>query len=318
MIHTLTLNPSVDYIVGLENVEIGALNRTAYEAKFPGGKGINVSRVLKRIGVNSHAIAFIGGFTGNYIEEYLQKEGIKTNFIKVEEDTRINIKIKTDKETEINGNGPTITDDNWLALQKKISELSRGDLLVLAGSIPSTMPDTTYEKLVKICSDNGASFVVDAEGDLLKKVLPYKPFLIKPNHHELGELFNTSFSDVEEVVPYGQRLISMGAENVIVSLAGKGAVLITKDEAYVASVPTGEVKSSVGAGDSLVAGFLAAFEKEKDIVKAFRYSVASGSATAFSIGLCSKEKVEELLPYVSIRLLKKGENKIESNGIVNK
>lgn len=308
MIHTLTLNPSVDYIVGLEKVVLGELNRTAYEAKFPGGKGINVSRVLKRIGVNSKAVAFIGGFTGHYIEQYLQNEGIHTDFIYVKDDTRINIKIKTDSETEINGMGPNITDDDWQTLQNKISKLTSGDLLVLAGSIPSTMPDTTYEKLVKILSENGASFVVDAEGDLLKKVLPYKPFLIKPNHHELGELFNTSFTNAEEVIPYGQKLISMGAEHVIVSLGGKGAVLITKEEAYIASVPKGEVKSSVGAGDSLVAGFLAAYEKEKDIVKAFRYSVASGSATAFSIGLCSKEKVEELHGHVSIRLLK-GENK---------
>ncbi|MBU8877989.1 1-phosphofructokinase [Bacillus sp. FJAT-29790] len=300
MIYTLTLNPSVDYIIGLRKVELGELNRTEREAKFPGGKGINVSRVLKRMGVPSKAIGFTGGFTGKYIEEYLQNESVETDFVHVDEDTRINIKMKTDNETEINGKGPTITDEAFWALKDKISRLSNGDLLVLAGSIPSTMPNTTYEELVQICAENGASFVVDAEGDLLKKVLPYKPFLIKPNHHELGELFDTTISSVDEVIPYGEKLIEMGAQNVIVSLAGKGAVLITKEAAYIASVPKGEVKSSVGAGDSMVAGFLAIYEKEKDIEKAFRSSVAFGSATAFSIGLCTKEKVEELLPQVSI------------------
>ncbi|MFE8697443.1 1-phosphofructokinase [Cytobacillus sp. FJAT-53684] len=307
MIYTLTLNPSVDYIIGLGQVRLGELNRTEQEAKFPGGKGINVSRVLKKMGVNSQAIGFLGGFTGDYIEEYLQNESIETDFIHVQEDTRINIKIKANSETEINGMGPAISNDDLLKLKQKINMLSLEDLLVLAGSIPSTLPNTMYEEIVKICSEKGVSFVVDAEGDLLKKVLPLGPFLIKPNHHELGELFETTFSTVEEVIPFGEKLLKMGAKNVIVSFAGEGAALITANGAYLAAVPKGEVKSSVGAGDSMVAGFLAAYEKEKDIEKAFRYSVASGSATAFSLGLCTSEKVEELLPQVSIHRYKRGE-----------
>lgn len=301
MIYTLTLNPSVDYIVGLQQVQLGELNRTENEAKFPGGKGINVSRVLKRMGISSRVFGFIGGFTGNYIEKYLRNENIETDFVQVDEDTRINIKIKSSNETEINGMGPAISNKALLQLKQKISELSSEDLLVLAGSIPSALPSTTYEELVGICSENGTSVVVDAEGELLKKVLPYRPFLIKPNHHELGELFETSFSKVEEVIPYGKKLLEMGAKNVIVSFADKGAVLITENGAYLATVPKGEVKSSVGAGDSMVAGFLAAYEKDKDKEKAFRYSVASGSATAFSLGLCTSEKADDLLPQISIR-----------------
>ena len=301
MIYTLTLNPSVDYIVELDYIQIGELNRTINETKFPGGKGINVSRVLKNLGVTSKAFGFNGGFTGDYIEQYLHNEKIQTDFVKVNEDTRINIKLKTGQETEINAKGPSISEPDFHALIEKIGQLTSEDLLVLAGSIPSTLPKTTYEELVKLCKVNGTEFVVDAEGELLKKVLPYHPFLIKPNHHELGELFDTTLSSVDEVIPFGKKLIEMGAKNVIVSLADKGAVLITGGMSLIADVPKGEVKNSVGAGDSMVAGFLAAYEKTADLKEAFRYSVAAGSATAFSLGLCSQEKIEELLVQVHIR-----------------
>jgi 1-phosphofructokinase len=301
MIYTLTLNPSIDYIVKLESFQQGGLNRTINEAKFPGGKGINVSMVLNQFGTKSTALGFIGGFTGAYIEKFLHNENIDTDFVRVDEDTRINVKIKTSQESEINAKGPSITEQNFILLKQKIQHLGAEDLLVLAGSIPSSLPKTTYEELVKICRESGAQFVVDAEGDLLKKVLPYHPFLIKPNHHELGELFETTISSVEEVIPYGKRLIEMGAKNVIVSLAGKGAVLINEKTTLRAEVPKGDVKNSVGAGDSMVAGFLAAYEKTANIEEAFRYSVASGSATAFSLGLCTKGKVEELLPQVHIK-----------------
>jgi len=301
MIYTLTLNPSVDYIVKLESFQIGELNRTVDEAKFPGGKGINVSRVLNQFDTRSKALGFVGGFTGTYIEHYLQKEMIDTDFVHVDEDTRINVKLKTGQESEINAKGPKITEQNFGLLQQKIMQLGPDDLLVLAGSIPSSLPKTTYEELVKICSDSRAQFVVDAEGELLKKVLPYQPLLIKPNHHELGELFETTITTAEEVIPFGKKLVEMGAKNVIVSLAGAGAVLINSQTTLLAEVPKGEVKNSVGAGDSMVAGFLAAFVETSNIEEAFRYSVASGSATAFSLGLCTKEKVEELLPHVHIK-----------------
>ncbi|EKN65834.1 1-phosphofructokinase [Neobacillus bataviensis LMG 21833] len=303
MIYTLTLNPSVDYIVQLESFQLGELNRTINETKFPGGKGINVSRVLNQFAAKSKALGFAGGFTGTYVEQFLQKEQIDTDFVRVEEDTRINIKLKTGQESEINASGPQISEHHFTKLKEKIQQLGSEDLLVIAGSIPATLPETTYEDLVKVCRKNGAKFVVDAEGELLKKVLPYGPFLIKPNHHELGELFETSISSVEEAIPFGKKLIAMGAQNVIVSLADKGAVLINKNTSFMAEVPKGKVKNSVGAGDSMVAGFLAVYEKTKNIEEAFRYSVASGSATAFSLGLCTKEKVEELLPQVHIKEL---------------
>jgi 1-phosphofructokinase len=300
MIYTVTLNPSLDYIVEVEDVTLGELNRTKNESKFPGGKGINVSRLLKRMGVTSSALGFVGGFTGLYIKDYLQMEEIETRFVEVHEDTRINVKLKSNSETEINAKGPTITETDFNELQEQISTLTSDDTLVLAGSIPSSMEDNTYEKLVSICQNNNTKFVVDAEGDLLKKVLPFKPFLIKPNHHELGELFNTSFSNANEVIPYARQLVEMGAENVIVSLAGEGAVLVNREVAYLSNVPKGEVRSSVGAGDSMVAGFLAKYTETKNVEEAFRYSVASGSATAFSIGLATKEKIESLLTQVNL------------------
>lgn len=301
MIYTLTLNPSVDYIVQLESFQLGQLNRTSNDTKFPGGKGINVSRVLKHLGVSSKALGFIGGYTGTYIEQYLQSEYIDTDFVKVKEDTRINVKLKTGLETEINAKGPAISKKDFQLLKEKIARLTSDDLLVLAGSIPSTLPKTTYEELVKICRESGAEFVVDAEGELLKKVLSFQPFLIKPNHHELGELFETTISTIEEVIPFGKKLVDMGAKNVIVSLAAKGAVFINNQMVLIAEVPRGEVKNSVGAGDSMVAGFLAEFAKTANLRDAFRYSVAAGSATAFSLGLCTKEKIDELLVQVHIK-----------------
>lgn len=303
MIYTLTLNPSVDYIVELPIVHIGELNRTTSETKFPGGKGINVSRVLQRNDVKSKALGFTGGFTGRYIEEYLQKEEIQTEFIQVDGDTRINIKLKTEKETEINANGPKISESNINELIGKIEALQPQDTLVLAGSIPSTMPSDIYERIVSICHQKKIEFIVDAEEKLLKTVLPYKPFLIKPNHHELGEFFETEISDINDAAFYGSKLLDLGAKNVIISLAEKGAIFINNEIALVASVPKGEVKSSVGAGDSMVAGFLAAYQKSNDPVEAFRYSVASGSATAFSIGLCSIEKIEQMVDQIQMHTL---------------
>jgi len=301
MIYTLTLNPSVDYIVEADEIVLGELNRSKNEAKFPGGKGINVSRVLRSMEMESKAIGFLGGFTGKYVEEFLNREGIYTGFIKVDGDTRINIKLKADTETEINARGPEISSLSLSLLKEQIKQIGNGDFLVLAGSIPSSMPGTIYEEIVQICKDTGAEVIVDAEGDLLKTVLEYQPFLIKPNHHELGQFFNTEVSSTEEAIFYGKKLIEAGAKNVIVSLAEKGAVYINESTAYTASVPKGEVKSSVGAGDSMVAGFLSCYLKTKDRKEAFRYSVASGSATAFSIGLCRDEKVEKLLPEVNIQ-----------------
>ena len=301
MIYTLTLNPSLDYILELDQITLGDLNRTKNDSKFPGGKGINVSQVLKKLEINSKALGFIGGFTGDYIEEFLRTLKIDTEFVRVKEDTRINVKLKSITETEINAKGPNITRQNYETLKEKIRGLTSEDILVLAGSIPSSMPANTYEELVEVCKENRTKFVVDAEGDLLMNVLPFQPYLIKPNHHELGELFNTVVTTAEEVIPYGRELIKKGARNVIVSLAENGAVLINQEYALVATAPKGEVKSSVGAGDSMVAGFIAMFEKAKSVEEAFRFSIAAGSATAFSFGLCTREQVENLLPEINIQ-----------------
>ncbi|MCM3573836.1 MULTISPECIES: 1-phosphofructokinase [Mesobacillus] len=300
MIYTLTLNPSVDYIVEADEIHLGSLNRSSNETKLPGGKGINVSRVLRSLGVDSKATGFIGGFTGRYVEEFLNSEDVQTSFVNVEGDTRINIKLKAGSETEINARGPEISGKAISSLKEQIKQLGKGDYLVLAGSIPSSMPDSIYEEIVQICKDTGAEVIVDAEGDLLKNILVHGPFLIKPNHHELGQFFNKEITEADEAIFYGKKLVEAGAKNVIVSLAEKGAVYINENKAYKADVPQGEVKSSVGAGDSMVAGFLAQYLKTGDRKEAFRYSVASGSATAFSIGLCTPEKVERLLHEVKI------------------
>lgn len=301
MIYTLTLNPSVDYIVEADEIQLGSLNRSSHETKLPGGKGINVSRVLRSLGVENKATGFLGGFTGKYVEEFLNMEGVQTRFVKVDGDTRINIKLKAGTETEINARGPEISTEAIVSLKEQIRELGNGDYLILAGSIPSSMPESIYQEIIQICKDTGAEVIVDAEGDLLKNILEYKPFLIKPNHHELGQFFNREITDADEAIFYGKKLVEAGAKNVIVSLAEKGAVYINENnDAYKSSVPQGEVKSSVGAGDSMVAGFVAQYLKTGDRKEAFRYSVASGSATAFSIGLCTPEKVEKLLHEVKI------------------
>ncbi|RUL52240.1 MULTISPECIES: 1-phosphofructokinase [Lysinibacillus] len=298
MIYTLTLNPSIDYVMELDELTIGGLNRTNKVEVLPGGKGINVTQVLNRLGVPSTALGFIGGFTGAYIKSYLKQQNIPTDFVEINENTRINVKIKSTTETEINANGPSILPEHYEDLKNQIHHLTANDTLVLSGSIPSSLPHSTYKELVEICSHNSIRFVVDAEGDYLKNILSFKPFLIKPNHHELGQLFHTKITTIEEVMPYAQELVNMGAQNVIVSLAGDGAVFANHHSIYVATVPKGEVKSSVGAGDSMVAGFLATYEQTNSVEEAFRFSVASGSATAFSIGLCTRENVEHLLPQV--------------------
>ncbi len=300
MIYTVTLNPSIDFIIEVNHFQLNHLNRIDHENKFPGGKGINVSRVLNTIDVPSKALGFLGGFTGGYIQDYLELEGITTDFVKVKDDSRINIKLKTEEETELNGQGPNLTEENIQDLLEKLEELVEGDVLVLAGSIPPSLSKTFYSELTRKYSVRGVKVVVDAGGAILADVLKERPFLVKPNHHELSDLFNTQIKKVEEVIPYGKKVIEMGATNVIVSMAGEGALLFTKDKVYTASIPKGKVVNSVGAGDSLVAGFIGTYEKEKDIIKAFQVGVATGSATAFSKDLATKEKIHSLLDQVHI------------------
>jgi 1-phosphofructokinase len=303
MIYTVTLNPSVDYVVEVEGFEIGELNRTKSDLKLPGGKGINVSLVLKRLGTESKALGFIGGFTGFFIESFLNRENIQTDFVQVNEDTRINIKLKTEEETEINGSGPHIIPEQFEEFLGKLDALTSNDMIVLSGSIPKSLPSDVYSKLIHSCRKKGIRTVADVSGEALKNVIKAKPFLIKPNHHELGEIFQTSISNKEDASMYGKKLVNMGVENVIISMAEKGALFINKEAAYYANAPKGELKNSVGAGDSVVGGFLSAYAAGKGYEESFRMGTAAGSATAFSMEVCTKEEVFNLLKQIEITRL---------------
>lgn len=301
MIYTLTLNPSIDYIVEVDDLQLGGLNRMKRDLKLPGGKGLNVSRVLKRLGADTTAMGFLGGFTGDFIEAALQKEGIPADFVRIRGgETRINIKLKHGEETEINGGGPPITAEEANALVEKLSILREGDLVILAGSLPSTLPGDFYEQLIRMCQKQGAEFVIDTTGEPLRRALAYHPLLVKPNHHELAELFGVVIETREQLIAYGRKLLEEGAQHVLISMAGEGALLISGDEVYHANVPPGKVRNSVGAGDSMIAGFTGMLALGGDLMEAFRAGVASGSATAFSDDLAERGLIEELRTQVSI------------------
>lgn len=296
MVYTVTLNPSLDYIVSLDQFKEGSVNRSKEEQIYPGGKGINVSIVLSNLAVPSTALGFTAGFTGEEITRELRRKRIKTDFIKVKEGmSRINVKLRAGKESEINGQGPVISKDDLKQFYEQISCLTSGDTLVLAGSIPPSIPDTIYMDVMKRLADRKIRIVVDATKDLLLKVIPYKPFLIKPNHHELGELFGVTLSNNQEIISYAKRLQEMGAVNVLVSMAGDGAILLSENgNVYQADAPKGVVKNSVGAGDSMVAGFLAGYLETNDYEEAFKMGISCGSASAFSNELATKEEVMKI------------------------
>ncbi|MDY3360666.1 MAG: 1-phosphofructokinase [Clostridium celatum] len=300
MIYTITFNPALDYIVKMDDFNLGHVNRTNSESVYAGGKGINVSIVLNNLGVKSKALGFIAGFTGDEIEREVRNFGCDTDFIKLKEGmSRINVKIKADVESEINGGGPNISEEALNELYMQLEKLESGDILVLAGSIPKTMPVDIYERIMERLQTKGVKFIVDTTGDCLLKVLKYKPFLIKPNHHELGDLFNVKLNGKEEIIEYAKKLKEMGAENVIISMAGDGAILINSNgEVTISNVPKGVVKNSVGAGDSMVGGFITGYINSGNVEEAFKLGVATGSASAFSEGLATKEYVYELLKQV--------------------
>ena len=293
MIYTITFNPALDYIMLVPRCVGGEVNRTESEKIMAGGKGINVSIVLNNMGVENTALGFISGFTGGEIESILNKMGCKTDFIRLDNGfSRINVKIKSDKETEINGQGPHISDEAVKKLYEKLDTLSDGDTLVLAGSIPSTLPDSIYCEIMDYLKDKKLNIVVDATRDLLVNVLKYKPFLIKPNNHELGEIFGVELKTRDEVVPYAKKMQEMGARNVLVSMAGEGAVLADENgEVYESEAPKGKLVNSTGAGDSMVAGFLAGYIEKKDFLYAFKMGLSAGSASAFSEDLATKEEI---------------------------
>ncbi|NFG24493.1 1-phosphofructokinase [Clostridium botulinum] len=297
MINTITLNPSLDYIVKVDNFKIDSLNRSNDEDVYAGGKGINVSIVLNNLGIENIALGYVAGFTGNEIERQVKNHGVDCDFIKLKSGiSRINVKLKSNGETEINGSGPEITNDDLNKLYEKLSELKEGDYLILSGSIPNSVPDDIYQNIMEKLLQKKVEFIVDATKDLLLKVLKYEPFLIKPNHHELAEMFNVELKNDEDIIIYGRKLQEMGAKNVLISMAGDGAILLPENgEPIKREVPKGILKNSVGAGDSMVAGFLAGYLKNNDIKEAFKMGIATGSASAFSDELATKEEVEKLL-----------------------
>ena len=300
MIYTVTFNPAIDYVVRMDQFILDTVNRTTAEEIYYGGKGINVSTVLKELGQDSVALGFIAGFTGNEIAQGLKKQGIQTDFICLKEGmSRINVKIKAQQETEINGQGPHIDAQALQALFQKLDLLQKDDVLILAGSIPSSMPEDSYEQIMKRMDGKGILTVVDATKNLLVNVLKYHPFLVKPNNHELGEIFQTVLKTSDEIVEAAKKLQQMGARNVLISMAGDGAILVAENgEIHQIGVPKGTVQNSVGAGDSMVAGFMAGYLEKNDYLYALRLGTASGSATAFSKGLAVKEEIERLLQQV--------------------
>lgn len=302
MIYTVTFNPSLDYIVSIKDFRPGMTNRTSSELMLAGGKGINVSIVLGNLGIKSTALGFIAGFTGDEIVRRLHNGGINSEFIKINDGiSRINIKLKSIDGTEINGQGPHIDSSHIEQLMNRLRRLESGDILVLAGSIPAGISDNIYKDIMDMLKDKGVQIVVDATSRLLTNVLEYKPFFIKPNQHELGDIFNVTLNTQEEVIPYALELKKMGAVNVCVSMGGKGAILVADDgNVYKAKAPDGILKNSVGAGDSLVAGFLSGWIEKKDYEYAFRKGVATGSASAFSERLATNGEVNGLIGKVTI------------------
>lgn len=296
MVYTVTFNPAIDYIVHTAGMKLGATNRSEREEMYFGGKGINVSIVLRELGIESKALGFTAGFTGEAIEKGLADMGINTDFVRLDNgNSRINVKIKSAEETELNGQGPDIDDKAITALFEKLDSLSDGDSLILAGSIPSSLPSDIYERILERLSGKSIRVVVDATKDLLLNVLKYKPFLIKPNNHELGEMFGVELKTDEEIEKYAGKLKNMGAVNVLISMAGDGAMLIDEfGKMHRCGVCKGQVKNSVGAGDSMVAGFIAG-SLHGDYEYALKLGTAAGGATAFSDGLATKEEITELL-----------------------
>lgn len=296
MVYTVTFNPAIDYVVHTAEMKLGATNRSEKEEMYFGGKGINVSIVLRELGIGSKALGFTAGFTGEAIEKGLSDAGIDTDFVRLENgNSRINVKIKSAEETELNGQGPDIDGKAITALFEKLDGLKDGDTLILAGSIPSSLPSDIYQRILERLSGKKIKTVVDATKELLLNVLKYKPYLVKPNNHELGEMFGVTLKTDEEIETYARKLRDMGAVNVLISMAGDGAMLIDEyGKMHRCGVCSGTVKNSVGAGDSMVAGFIAG-SLGGDYEYALKLGTAAGGATAFSDGLAAREKINELL-----------------------
>ncbi|HHW5540908.1 TPA: 1-phosphofructokinase [Staphylococcus aureus] len=303
MIYTVTFNPSIDYVIFTNDFKIDGLNRATATYKFAGGKGINVSRVLKTLDVESTALGFAGGFLGKFIADTLNNSAIQSNFIEVDEDTRINVKLKTGQETEINAPGPHITSAQFEQLLQQIKNTTSEDIVIVAGSVPSSIPSDAYAQIAQITAQTGAKLVVDAEKELAESVLSYHPLFIKPNKDELEVMFNTTVNSDEDVIKYGRLLVDKGAQSVIVSLGGDGAIYIDKEISIKAVNPQGKVVNTVGSGDSTVAGMVAGIASGLTIEKAFQQAVACGTATAFDEDLATRDAIEKIKSQVTISVL---------------
>lgn len=297
MIYTVTFNPALDYVMNVPNLNSKDINRTESEQLYYGGKGINVSVILSRLGVKNKALGFLAGFSGKQLDSMLKSDNIDTDFVYLARGyTRINVKIKSEQSIDINAQGPNISTEDIEKLMEKLEQIKEGDGLVLAGSIPKTLPNDIYEKILKRLDGRGINFAVDATGDLLLNVLKYKPFLIKPNHHELGDIFAVEIKTDEDIAYYGKKLQAMGAKNVLVSRGKDGAALLDESgELRTIGNAPGKITSAVGCGDSMVAGFLAGWEQKKDYAYALRLGSACGNATAFSETLANKQEIENML-----------------------
>ncbi|WP_374749719.1 1-phosphofructokinase [Staphylococcus aureus] len=303
MIYTVTFNPSIDYVIFTNDFKIDGLNRATATYKFAWGKGINVSRVLKTLDVESTALGFAGGFPGKFIADTLNNSAIQSNFIEVDEDTRINVKLKTGQETEINAPGPHITSAQFEQLLQQIKNTTSEDIVIVAGSVPSSIPSDAYAQIAQITAQTGAKLVVDAEKELAESVLSYHPLFIKPNKDELEVMFNTTVNSDEDVIKYGRLLVDKGAQSVIVSLGGDGAIYIDKEISIKAVNPQGKVVNTVGSGDSTVAGMVAGIASGLTIEKAFQQAVACGTATAFDEDLATRDAIEKIKSQVTISVL---------------
>ncbi len=303
MIYTVTLNPSIDFIVRLDHLALGEVNRMTSDDKFAGGKGINVSRILKRLDIANTATGFIGGFTGRFVTDGLDAEGITTNFVGVDQDTRINVKVKAGEETEINGQGPHITEEQVQALEKILSGLSSEDTVVFAGSAPSNLGNAVYNRLIPVAKKAGAQVACDFEGQTLLDSLAYQPLLVKPNNHELGDIFGVTLTELADIERYAKEILAKGAQNVIISMAGDGALLVNPEASYFAKPIKGQVKNSVGAGDSMVAGFTGRLVETGDVIEAFKWGVACGTATTFSDDLATSEYIKDIYQKVEVEKL---------------
>ena len=303
MIYTVTLNPSIDFIVRLDSLALGSVNRMTSDDKFAGGKGINVSCILKRLDIENTATGFIGGFTGRFVKDGLVDEGIATKFVEVSEDTRINVKVKAGEETEINGAGPHISTEKLEELEAILAGLSSEDTVVFAGSAPSSLGNQVYNTLIPIAKKAGAEVVCDFEGQTLLDALNYQPLLVKPNNHELADIFGVELNGLADIEKYAREILAKGAKNVIISMAGDGALLVTPEAAYFAKPIKGTVKNSVGAGDSMVAGFTGEYVKSGDPIEALKWGVACGTATTFSDDLATAEFIKETYQKVEVEKL---------------